>query len=69
MAKKSSEAEPVEISVEDQVDSWREEQLSIAGYPPDSALRMSMNRGIDLHRALQLLSEGCSPLTAEEILT
>jgi hypothetical protein len=49
------------------VESWRLHVLIEAGYPLPLAERVAASEA-DLHRAVQLLEQGCSPETATEIL-
>jgi hypothetical protein len=50
------------------VTSWRAEQLLQAGYDPEAALVLALDRDVDLHLAVSLLERGCPPDTALEIL-
>lgn len=52
----------------DAVRRWRFTQLIRAGYSPSDALTLSRRDDVDLHRATQLLAEGCPPETALRIL-
>jgi hypothetical protein len=49
------------------VESWRLHVLMEAGYPLPLAERIAATE-TDLHRAVELLEQGCSPATAAEIL-
>jgi hypothetical protein len=49
------------------VESWRLHVLMEAGYPLPLAERLAGSEA-DLHRAVELLGQGCSPETAVEIL-
>jgi hypothetical protein len=49
------------------VESWRLHVLMEAGYPLHLAERLAATE-IDLHRAVELLRQGCEPTTAAEIL-
>lgn len=49
------------------VESWRLHILMEAGYPLRLAERIAASEA-DLHRAVELLSRGCTPETAAEIL-
>ena len=49
------------------VESWRLHVLMEAGYPLPLAERIA-HSSADLHRAVELLSRGCEPETAAEIL-
>jgi hypothetical protein len=49
------------------VESWRLHVLIEAGYPLPLAERVAASEA-DLHRAVELLQQGCSPQTATEIL-
>lgn len=47
---------------------WRIEQLIAAGYDCDGAFVLALDRTIDLHEAVSLVSRGCPPQTALRIL-
>ena len=49
------------------VESWRLHVLIEAGYPLALAERLA-GSDADLHRAVELVVQGCSPETATEIL-
>jgi len=49
------------------VESWRLHVLMEAGYPLPLAERLAGSEA-DLHRAVELLGQGCEPETAVEIL-
>ena len=49
------------------VESWRLHILIEAGYPLPLAERLAGSEA-DLHRAVELVGQGCSPETAVEIL-
>ena len=49
------------------VESWRLHILIEAGYPLGLAERVAASEA-DLHRAVELVMQGCSPETAAEIL-
>ena len=59
-------AEP-ETSERSKVESWRLHVLIEAGYPLSLAERVAVSEA-DLHLAVELLGQGCSPETATEIL-
>lgn len=50
------------------VESWRLHVLMEAGYPLPLAERLAGSEA-DLHRAVELVGQGCDPQTAVEILT
>jgi len=52
----------------ERIESWRQERLEDAGYPPFAARSLAERHDIDLHRALDLLKDGCPVETALEIL-
>lgn len=62
-----SETLETEPSERAKVESWRLHVLMEAGYPLSVAERLAASE-VDLHRAVELLSRGCSPQTAGEIL-
>jgi hypothetical protein len=49
------------------VESWRLHVLMEAGYPCPLAERLAGSEA-DLHRAVELVGQGCAPETAAEIL-
>lgn len=49
------------------VESWRLHTLIEGGYPLHLAERLAATE-VDLHRAVELLRQGCEPATAAEIL-
>ena len=49
------------------VESWRLHVLIEAGYPLPLAERIALS-DVDLHRAVELVTLGCNPETAAEIL-
>ena len=49
------------------VESWRLHVLIEAGFPLPLAERIAAS-GADLHAAVELVSRGCKPVTAAEIL-
>jgi hypothetical protein len=50
------------------VESWRATELERAGYPPAIAAELAARTDVDLHRAVEMLSRGCSPELALSIL-
>ena len=57
----------VEGSERAKVESWRLHVLIEAGYPLRLAERVAVSEA-DLHRAVELIGQGCAPETAAEIL-
>jgi hypothetical protein len=49
------------------VESWRLHVLMEAGYPLPLAEKLAGSE-VDLHRAVELVGQGCTPQTAVEIL-
>ena len=49
------------------VESWRLHVLIEAGYPLSLAERLAASEA-DLHRAVELVMQGCAPETAADIL-
>lgn len=50
------------------VERWRAQELERAGYPEAAAAELAMRADVDLHRAVELVRNGCSPELAAEIL-
>lgn len=59
---------PTEISEDGRVLAWRIAVLEEAGYEAWPALLLA-SADVDLHKAVDLLKQGCSPETALSILT
>ena len=51
-----------------QVQRWRIDELERAGYDPRAAMTLAARNDVDLHRAVDLLRQGCSPDLALKIL-
>ena len=52
----------------ERIERWRFEALVRAGYQPSAARRIAEQQDIDLHVAVGLLEQGCSPELALSIL-
>jgi len=52
----------------EQVERWRATELERAGYPAEAAARIASRHDVDLHRAVQLVENGCPPELALKIL-
>jgi hypothetical protein len=50
------------------VEAWRTEVLEHAGYPTELAKALALSHDVDLHQAVELIDNGCPPLTALRIL-
>lgn len=61
-------AAPHRENERENVRRWRLEQLRNAGYTRDDALVLSGDDDVDVHRAAQLLADGCSAELALAIL-
>jgi hypothetical protein len=59
--------EPVVETERAKVESWRLHILIEAGYPLPLAERLAGSNA-DLHRAVELIEQGCKPETAAQIL-
>ena len=62
-AEATSEATEVE-----RIEAWRAERLERAGYDPKAAAELASRHDVDLHRAVDLLRNGCPPELAVQIL-
>lgn len=60
--------EPPPQTEREQVEDWREATLIAAGYPADDAIELSRRHDVDLHRAVDLVRQGCDVQVAVEIL-
>ncbi|MEX2211263.1 MAG: hypothetical protein WD689_05810 [Gaiellaceae bacterium] len=52
----------------ERVERWRADVLERAGFPHEAAVRIAARHDVDLHRAVQLLEQGCPPEVALKIL-
>ena len=50
------------------IERWRAGELERAGYSARDAARLAERHDVDLHRAVELLQQGCSPGLALQIL-
>ena len=55
------------LTEREKVESWRLHVLIEAGYPLPLAEKLA-HSDADLHRAVELIAQGCDPQTAAEIL-
>jgi hypothetical protein len=55
-------------ATDEQVRRWRYSQLRRAGCDRRTARRLAERREVDLHRAIDLLEQGCPPAVASQIL-
>ena len=62
-----STAEYTETELE-RVERWRADALMRAGYDVRVATELAGRQDIDLHRAIQMLEDGCPPDLALQIL-
>jgi hypothetical protein len=51
-----------------QVERWRADELERAGFDARAAANIAARHDIDLHRATDLIRNGCSPELALQIL-
>jgi hypothetical protein len=58
----------VRLTEQELVEQWRAEELERAGYPARAAAELALRTDVDLHRAAELLEQGCSPELALQIL-
>jgi len=59
---------PVTECGSDPVEQWRVRVLEAAGYPPEDALLLAIDSGVNLHLAVELLENGCPLEVALAIL-
>lgn len=52
----------------ERVERWRAQELERAGYSPEAAAELAARSDVDLHRAIDLLTQGCPPQVALDIL-
>lgn len=55
-------------AAQEEILSWRLEQLQLAGYRPGEAKLLARRIDVDLHEATDLLRNGCPPKLAMAIL-
>ena len=53
---------------QEKIERWRAAELERAGYEPSDARVLASRADIDLHHAIDLLRNGCSPQLALQIL-
>ncbi len=53
---------------EQRIESWRMEALERAGYDRRAAAILACRKDVDLHQAMSLIQNGCSPELALRIL-
>jgi hypothetical protein len=53
---------------EQRIESWRMEALERAGYDRRASAILACRKDVDLHQAISLLQNGCSPELALRIL-
>jgi hypothetical protein len=63
----AAEAPTYETELE-RIEAWRAEELERAGFAPKDAARIAARLDVDLHRAVQMVENGCSPELALQIL-
>jgi hypothetical protein len=64
----ATESEVVYETEIGRVVEWRKAELMRAGYEEAAARRLAERLEVDLHRAIDLLRQGCPSDTAERIL-
>ena len=64
----AAEVQIPEVTERDRIERWRAEELERAGYPAHAAAELAARHDIDLHRAVELLEQGCSAELALRIL-
>jgi len=52
----------------ERIEQWRAEELERAGFPRRDAVRLAERHDVDLHLAIDLISRGCPPQVAVDIL-
>jgi len=58
---------PIETESE-RVERWRTDELIRVGFEPDAATVLAAEPEVDLHRAIELIEQGCPPDLALRIL-
>jgi hypothetical protein len=57
-----------QVRREDQLGSWRRDQLVRSGFPHDLATSVARDARFDLHALIELVERGCPPDLAVRIL-
>jgi hypothetical protein len=52
----------------ERIERWRSDELERAGYDPRQAAKIAARHDVDLHTAVDLVRNGCTPELALEIL-
>lgn len=52
----------------ERIQAWRSDELRRAGYTAEEAALIAGRHDIDLHRAVELIGQGCTPDIALRIL-
>ncbi len=52
----------------ERIQAWRSDELRRAGYTAEEAALIAARHDIDLHRAVELIGQGCTPDIALRIL-
>jgi hypothetical protein len=63
----AADVRPAETEIE-RIERWRADELERGGYDRDAAAKLAARHDIDLHKAVDLLREGCPPELALRIL-
>ena len=58
----------LEMTEEERIAMWRYDELERAGYEVRNAQRLARKQEVDLHKAAELLQNGCDQETAMQIL-
>ena len=64
----ATEVQELKETEAERVERWRAEELERAGYDLSAAAVLAASGDVDLHLAIDLLSQGCSQDTAMQIL-
>ena len=68
MAAATTQAFLADETERERVIRWRVEQLAKVGYSWPAAMVIAANTQVDLHRAVELVQQGCRPEIAVRIL-
>jgi hypothetical protein len=64
----ATEVQELKETEAERVERWRAEELERAGYELSAAAVLAASAAVDLHLAIDLLSQGCPQDTAMQIL-
>ncbi len=58
----------LQLTEQELVERWRAEELQRAGFPEELAEKLAVRAEVDLHRAIDMIRDGCPAELAAAIL-